>query len=578
MTRSPRALAPAALVAWLALSASACSPTAGDAAIEPTPDAAVLDAADDGATDDASIDAPTDATDAADAPGDATSDAPVGDVATDAPPVDAPAEASVVCEVGVACGAQCVDTTSDPSHCGSCGVACPSGDHCCSGGCVATSTCSFSVGLLYPDAIGLNGGFVTIKGAGFISGARVKIGGARVPSMFRDAQTLFAEAPPHAAGTADIEVAQGPQTATRHFGLTYVAVAPPAAWSTASLPTLRAQGPALAALHDGRALVAGGEVTPGDTASASAGADVYDPTTHAATHVANDMGTGRVHAAAVTLLDGRVLVVGGACSLDGSACTGEPRAASLYSPLSNNFTPTGTVLHVGRVGARAVLLTDGRALVASSNAASLELYDPFIDTFQLVPHDVLHPLGFVVRIGDGRVMLGGGDVLTGGGIDGKTVELYDPTSGAFTTTGSLATPRAAASATVLPDGRVLVVGGTDFSAATVNAPLASAEAWDPATGLWTTLTATLDTPRAWHAGVLVTDGTLLVLGGYAVKKACTPASAVARLDAAAGAFGSFGALPRADGDWQGVALAGGAVVVAGGALCGSSDASLVVLR
>src|SRR6266853_1694721 len=92
---------------------------------------------------------------------------------------------------------------------------------------------------------------------------------------------------------------------------------------------------------------------------------------------------------------------------------------------------------------------------------------------------------------NGKVLVVGG---YGRGIFGvwASAELYDPVSGTWTATGSLAIGRAYHTATLLPDGKVLVVGGVDR-----NSVLASAELYDPASGTWTA-TGSLATRRWRH--------------------------------------------------------------------------------
>ena len=74
-------------------------------------------------------------------------------------------------------------------------------------------------------------------------------------------------------------------------------------------------------------------------------------------------------------------------------------------------------------------------------------------------------------------------------------------------TGSLNTARFHHTATLLPDGRVLVVGGESG-----HDPLASAELYDPATGTWSD-TGSLRTARDSHTATLLPNGMVLVAGG-----------------------------------------------------------------
>src|SRR5436189_278401 len=116
---------------------------------------------------------------------------------------------------------------------------------------------------------------------------------------------------------------------------------------------------------------------------------------------------------------------------------------------------------------------------------------------------------------NGMVLVAGG----GGGSDSRSAELYDPASGTWTTTGSLNTGRAEHTATLLPNGMVLVAGGSGSSGA-----LASAELYDPASGSWTT-TGSLNTARQLHTATLLPNGKVLVAAGYNATVASAFASA-----------------------------------------------------
>jgi hypothetical protein len=81
--------------------------------------------------------------------------------------------------------------------------------------------------------------------------------------------------------------------------------------------------------------------------------------------------------------------------------------------------------------------------------------------------------------------------------------------GTWTASGNLNTARCYHTATLLPDGKVLVAGGY----AGPGVPLNSAEVYDPATGAWTA-SGNLNTGRNSHTATLLPDGKVLVAGGY----------------------------------------------------------------
>ena len=107
---------------------------------------------------------------------------------------------------------------------------------------------------------------------------------------------------------------------------------------------------------------------------------------------------------------------------------------------------------------------------------------------------------------DGRVLVAGG--LNSGRRPTATAEIYDPSTGTWSITGSMLGARSRHTATLLTGGRVLVVGGRDLSGASV----ATAELYDPQTGSWSS-TGSMTIARAYHAATLLSDGRVLVTGG-----------------------------------------------------------------
>src|SRR5262249_28671986 len=138
----------------------------------------------------------------------------------------------------------------------------------------------------------------------------------------------------------------------------------------------------------------------------------------------------------------------------------------------------------------ATLLPNGRVLVigglnSSGTLPSAELYDPSTGGWSATGSMS------VARWGHAATLLSNGQVLVSGGLSSiapvsalASAEVYDPSSGSWFLTGSMSVGRDRYTATLLPNGKVLVVGGESNTGSFFH-EVASAELYDPSAGGWT---------------------------------------------------------------------------------------------
>jgi galactose oxidase-like protein/Kelch motif protein len=256
----------------------------------------------------------------------------------------------------------------------------------------------------------------------------------------------------------------------------------------------------------------------------------------------------------------KVLIAGGCCDNAGNAFA----SAELYSPAAGVFAATGT-MKTAREQQTATLLLNGKVLIAGGNDglgnpfSSAELYNPATGAFA--------PTGAMktARTHHSATRLQGGRVLVAGGEDGSnplaSAQLYNPTTGQFVSTGSMKSARWVHTATLLQNGKILVAGGVN-DINDVN-PVASAELYDPATGKFAP-TGSMTTVRAAHTATLLQNGKVLITGGQSCSS-CLYALASAELyDPASGKFQSTGSMKVARQNHTAVLLQDGRVLVAGG--------------
>lgn len=245
-------------------------------------------------------------------------------------------------------------------------------------------------------------------------------------------------------------------------------------------------------LNNGMVLAVGGWDEAG---YAIASAELFDPST-GTWSTTGSMSVVRPNHTATLLNNGKVLVAGGGVGVTLSS-------AELYDPATGTWSITGSMNVPRSSWHTATLLSNGKVLVAGgdngSKLASAELYDSTTGTWSITGNmSVARSSHTAALLTNGKVLVAGGFGIGNSAL--ASAELYDPNTGTWSVTGSMNIARFSYSqnAALLNIGKVLVAGG-------LSAPLdslSSVELYNPSTGTWST-TGNMNITRSDHTVILL---------------------------------------------------------------------------
>src|SRR5215469_1676022 len=335
------------------------------------------------------------------------------------------------------------------------------------------------------------------------------------------------------------------------------------AWTpTGSLGTARASHTATL-LTSGLVLVTGGT---GDANNALASSELYSSVSGSWTFT-GDMNLGRVSARGVLLPNGTVLVMGGCIVND---CLGSTtKSAEIYNPATGTWSVTGS-MRAGRAEFIAALLPTGKVLVAGgctsydangclAVTAAAELYNPTTGTWSSTGAMRAARMAMTATVlTTGKTLIAGGQTAASDALGSS--ELYNPGTGAFSQTGKLITARSGHSATLLKTGMVLMAGGENVNGIST----AKAELYNPATGTYSA-TGNMPSDRQEHVALLLASGLVLISGGNNVNATTTtPLASCATYNPVTGSWTKASNMANARADHTATLLNNGHVVAAGG--------------
>lgn len=349
-------------------------------------------------------------------------------------------------------------------------------------------------------------------------------------------------------------------TARILLGLTlFLTVRPASAqgtWTPTGSMNVARNSPGTAVLPDGRVLVQGG----GNASGAINSAEIYDPSTGTWTPTSNILEGHAGDGGTIRLADGRVLVCGDAIQPNPTFTN----LCEIYDPVAGTWSRTGGMNFV-RAHHRMVLLPSGLILALGGDITtgcycpqtSAERYNPLTGTWTVTGSmAVARSFPSATLLGNGKVLVAGGSLP--GASETASAELYDPVSGVWAPTGSMSQARFGQTALLLGNGEVLVAYGITNG----HGQVTSAELYDPNIGTWS-LTGSPSTPLQAQMGVLLNNGQALVTGGLA-NGGATTVNATEFYDPNSGVWTSGPTMNQARYSHAAVLLFDGRVLVAGG--------------
>jgi len=317
---------------------------------------------------------------------------------------------------------------------------------------------------------------------------------------------------------------------------TAILLVTPSVKSTEKVPsTLEREFNSVNGLQDGRILFAGGrenEIYPASTW-------ILDPMKNAFAEL-RPLNIPRLGHKVLLLDNGRVLVAQGygnrnVLGLPGERGMGLLRQGEILDPTTGIWTPLPFLLESANIGAPAMALPGGKALLIGGGKATGEtqgqslLIEPTLGAMLIGPD--IGAWSAAARLEDGNLLITGGyakpspqkrtlgapDVLVS-----SAAKIFEVKTNTFRRAAPMVQPRLFHTATPLADGRVLLVGGVSQGRNVADAtvprklePTSSAEIFDPKTGCFVP-TGSAKWPRAGHAAILLPTGQVMVMGGWTV--------------------------------------------------------------